>query len=346
MTTLKYLEPLSRSKELLKQVISFIGAHRLSANPINYTVCYEYLHGTQPALTREIEKNIAKKIQLTDQIMQKWFDTFLSDDDDSSLKQSQSDLDSIISKLAESTSLAEENVNQFSQTLSLGEKELVNSSSSPEAIVSYLLLSTRSMQASMEEMRQEIQESKQEINSLQDRLKSAVEEALSDPLTGLINRKGLSLAIESLVLPLETSNSYPCLLMLDIDHFKKINDTFGHPLGDRVIKVVADILKSQIKGKDTAARYGGEEFCILLPETELSDAAKVAENIRQAIENSQIKRASDNQIICRMTISIGVARYQPNETILGLFERADGALYQSKNEGRNRVTCTESLPNS
>jgi diguanylate cyclase len=297
-------------------------------------------------LTKEIGKTIAKKIQLTDQMMEKWFEKFLCDSDDGNLKQSQSDLDNIISKLAESTSLAEENVHQFSQTLSQGEKELVTSSSTPEAIVSYLLLSTRSMQASMEVMRQEIQESRQEINSLQDRLKSAVKEALSDPLTGLINRKGLSLAIENLVLSLETSNSYPCLLMLDIDHFKKINDTFGHPLGDRVIKVVADILKNQIKGKDTAARYGGEEFCILLPETELSDAVKVAENIRHTIENAHIKRASDNQVICRMTISIGVARYQPNETILGLFERADGALYQSKNEGRNRVTFSESLPNS
>jgi diguanylate cyclase len=341
MTNSKYLEPLSQSKELLKHVISFIGTYRLSANPINYTVCYEYFQGTQPVLTKEIEKSIAKKIQLTDQMMEKWFEDFLWNNDDSSLKQSQSDLDNIILKLAESTNLAEESVNQFSQTLNHGEKELVNSSSTPETIVSYLLLSTRSMQASMEVMRQEIQESRHEIHSLQDRLKSAVEEALTDPLTGLINRKGLSLAIENQVLSLETSNSYPCLLMLDIDHFKKINDTFGHPLGDRVIKVVADILKNQIKGKDTAARYGGEEFCILLPETELSDAVKVAENIRQAIENAHIKRASDNQVICRMTISIGVARYQPNETILGLFERADGALYQSKNEGRNRVTCTE-----
>jgi diguanylate cyclase len=93
--------------------------------------------------------------------------------------------------------------------------------------------------------------------------------------------------------------------------------------------------------KDTAARYGGEEFCILLPETELTDAVKVAENIRQAVENTRIKRATDNQEICRMTISIGVAHYQPDQSIAEWFERADRALYRSKNEGRNRVTCFE-----
>jgi diguanylate cyclase len=197
------------------------------------------------------------------------------------------------------------------------------------------------MQASMELMKQQIQDSRQEINSLHDRLESALEEALSDPLTGLINRKGLSNTIENIFLSVEASHSFPSLLMLDIDHFKKINDTFGHPLGDRVIKVVADILKNQIKGKDMAARYGGEEFCILLPETELTDAIKVAENIRQVVEDTRIKRASDNQEICRMTISIGVAHYQPNHSISDWFEKADSALYRSKNEGRNRVTAFE-----
>jgi diguanylate cyclase len=113
----------------------------------------------------------------------------------------------------------------------------------------------------------------------------------------------------------------------------------GHPLGDRVIKVVAETIKHQIKGKDTAARYGGEEFCVLLPETALKDAVKLAETIRLAVEKTRIKRSSDNHEICRVTISIGVARYNSDEPITALFGRADAALYQSKHEGRNRVTC-------
>jgi diguanylate cyclase len=340
MTTSKYFESPLRSKELLKRVLTFIGMHRLSANPVNYTVCYEYLLSTQPALKQEIEKHISEKIQLTDQLMETWFETFLSDVDQASLRKSQADLIEVIAKFADSTSLAEAQVHQFDQTLRHSEQELFESSKSLDAIVSYLLDSTKIMQASMEIMKQQIQESRQEINTLQERLESALEEALSDPLTGLINRKGLSNAIENLLLSVESLNSTPSLLMLDIDHFKKINDTYGHPLGDRVIKMVGDILKKQIKGKDTAARYGGEEFCILLPETELTDAVKVAENIRQTIENTRINRASDNQEICRVTISIGVACYQPDQSISDWFERADSALYRSKNEGRNRVTSS------
>jgi diguanylate cyclase len=341
MTTSKYFESPLRSKELLKLVLMFIGKHQLSANPVNYTVCYEYLLGTQPTLKQEIDKHLSAKMPLTSQLMETWFETFLTDVDQASLRISQADLIEVIAKLADSTSLAEANVHQFNQNLRHSEQELLEPSKPIDTIVSYLLDSTKTMKASIEVMKQQIQDSREEINALQERLESALEEALSDPLTGLINRKGLSNAIENLLLPGELLNSPPSLLMLDIDHFKKINDTYGHPLGDRVIKMVGDILKQQIKGKDTAARYGGEEFCILLPETGLTDAVKVAENIRQTIEKTRINRASDNQEICRITISIGVACYQPDQSITDWFERADSALYRSKNEGRNRVNCFE-----
>ncbi len=339
MANSRYFESTVKSKELLKHALSFIGIHRLSANPVNYTVCYEYLLGHQPLLKQAIDKSIADNVTLTDELMGQWFETFLSGYDQSNLKKSQDDLIEVILKITESAILAEENVNQFDEALRHSEKELVDSNASLDSVVAQLLVSTRSMQASMELMRQQIQESKQEINSLQHRLERATEEALTDPLTGLVNRKGLTRAIESALSSASELNSNPCMLMLDIDHFKKINDTFGHPLGDRVIKVVADTLRNQIKGKDTASRYGGEEFCILLPDTELKDAVKVAENIRSAVEKTRIKRFSDKQEICRMTISVGVTRYIADEAVNTFFERADAALYTSKNEGRNQVTA-------
>lgn len=338
MASLKYFESTSRSKELLKHSISFIGAHRLSANPINYTVSYEYLSGNHSLLKREVDKVISENVPLTDQMMGQWFETFFSVADPTDLSQSQADLMAVIAKMTESTALAENNVIQFDQALRHSEKELVDSNVSLETVVSQLLVNTRSMQASMELMKQQMKESKEEINSLQERLERATQEALTDALTGLTNRKGLSKAIDKALVSAEELNSYPCVLMMDIDHFKKINDTYGHLLGDRVIKVVAETIKNQVKGKDTAARYGGEEFCVLLPETALNDAVKLAENIRLAVEKTRIKRASDNSEICRVTISVGVARCNVEETITALFERADGALYQSKNDGRNRVT--------
>lgn len=329
------------SRELLKKAIAFIGSHHLSANPVNYSVCYEYLLATHLDLKKEIDQAILEGSELTDKIMAHWFKTHLSEYDLTHLQQSKTDLIDIISALAESAHVAEENVEQFGQTLQLSEKELTKPNSSLDAIVSHLLASTNSIQASMGLMRRQIQESRQEINALQERLEKISEEAMTDSLTGLANRKGLTKALEAAVSSIGDLSPSPCALMIDIDNFKNINDTHGHLLGDRVIKAVGDALSNQIKGKDTAARYGGEEFCVLLPETELQGAVKLAENIRLIIENTRIKRAKDQQEICRVTISIGVTRYRLNESITAFLGRADKALYRSKNDGRNLVTFIE-----
>lgn len=337
----KYSESTSESRELLKQAIAFIGAHQLSANPVNYTVCYEYLQGVHPVLKEEIDKAIADKNPLTDQLMKQWFQMYLYEYDMKALQQSQADLIEVISTLNESTRQAEENVSEFGQTLRQSEQQLIDPDGPLDSVVAHLLASTQSIQASMELMRHKIQESREEINMLRTRLEKISEEAQTDVMTGLANRKGLALAIEKNLQVTDETKVLPCILMIDIDHFKSINDNYGHLLGDQVIKAVANNLKNQIKGKDTAARYGGEEFCVLLPETQLSDALKVAENIRQVMEKTRIKRTKDNQEICSITVSVGVARYQPGESLLDFFQRADDALYESKKNGRNRVSCSE-----
>lgn len=329
------------SRELLKKAIAFIGTYHLSANPVNYTVCYEYLLSSHPALTQDIDQALQEKAGLTDAMMEHWFKTYLSEYDLNHLQQSKSDLIEIMSALAESAHIAEENVQHFGQTLQLSEKELADPANSLETIVTHLLASTKAIQSSMGLMRQQIQESRQEINALHERLEKINEETMTDSLTGLANRKGLTKAIEITLSSIGEPKSHPCILMIDIDHFKKINDTHGHLLGDKVIKSVADTLNNQIKGKDTAARYGGEEFCVLLPETELVGGIKLAESIREVIEKTRIRRAQTQEEIDRITISIGVARYRNKETITDFIDRADKALYRSKHDGRNRVTFIE-----
>jgi diguanylate cyclase len=133
------------------------------------------------------------------------------------------------------------------------------------------------------------------------------------------------------------------VLMLDIDHFKRINDTYGHALGDVVIRNVAETIRKCIRGEDFAVRFGGEEFLVLLPNTPLDGAAKVAETIRTRIEALRLVRRRDNFTLAPFTISLGVATRRENDSQDSLFERADRALYQSKESGRNRVTMESSL---
>jgi diguanylate cyclase len=128
-------------------------------------------------------------------------------------------------------------------------------------------------------------------------------------------------------------------LMTDIDHFKNFNDKYGHLTGDQVLRLVALSVKQNVKGQDTVARYGGEEFVVALPNTELRSAFTVADHIRRAVMTKELVKRSSGERLGRITISIGVALFRPDDTAQTLIDRADKCLYAAKRNGRNRVVC-------
>jgi diguanylate cyclase len=164
-------------------------------------------------------------------------------------------------------------------------------------------------------------------------------EALLDPLTRLSNRRGFQRRIDEMLAAGADGLAGSSLLMADIDHFKQVNDTHGHLLGDRVLQTVAEVIRGSVKGRDVAARFGGEEFAILLPDTPLRGALVLAEQIRQTVAHGRIRRIDRDETVGGVTISLGVANYRPGETLEQWLERADRALYQSKQRGRNCVTA-------
>lgn len=161
------------------------------------------------------------------------------------------------------------------------------------------------------------------------------EKASTDPLTGLFNRRQFETMAHKEIGKAWRYKTPCCLLMLDIDHFKKVNDTYGHQAGDEVLKTLAFHLKANLRDTDILARFGGEEFIILLSQTEESSGLMVSERLREAIENAKIV-FEDQEI--HITISIGLAFSKDFDSLKTFIQGADDALYQSKNNGRNRVT--------
>lgn len=184
-------------------------------------------------------------------------------------------------------------------------------------------------------LRSRLEESRSRIADMKNRLKVAEIEAITDPLTGVGNRRSLDAFIESEVRSSHAELTPLCLIMADIDHFKRINDTFGHQAGDDVLEQVAGVLKANVRTSDFVARYGGEEFTVVLPRTTTGNALSVAERIRKALSAKAIY--FNGQPLGHVTASFGVAAIQPSETPEDLVARADKKVYEAKLKGRNRV---------
>lgn len=199
--------------------------------------------------------------------------------------------------------------------------------------ISRLLQSLHHMQTNIRNTERILHEGEEKLRSQQSELEHLTK---IDALTGVYNRRHLSEKIEN---EISRNNRYCAnisVMMVDLDHFKNINDTYGHAAGDQILKIVSKLFKHSIRETDMVARYGGEEFCIILVETPLDEAMFVAEKIRAIIEEATLPMG-DNQVI-DVTCSIGVAQYhrsmRNSETLIA---KADEALYRAKREGRNRV---------
>ena len=172
---------------------------------------------------------------------------------------------------------------------------------------------------------------------LRENLDQSLELAVTDQLTGLHNRRYMESQLDALVRRAVLGGSDPvALLVIDIDHFKKVNDSFGHGVGDEVLREFAVRLASNVRAIDLPVRFGGEEFVVVMPETELAHAHRIAERIRLHVAGSPF-RVLDGEELLTVTISIGVAASLADDTPVKLIKRADEAMYEAKAHGRNRV---------
>jgi diguanylate cyclase (GGDEF)-like protein len=165
-------------------------------------------------------------------------------------------------------------------------------------------------------------------------------QAIRDPLTGLFNRRFMLETLERELYRMQRKGSSLCVIMLDLDHFKKFNDTFGHAAGDAVLSALGRMLLAHVRKEDVACRYGGEEFTVILPETSQETAYERAEEMRQSVHGLHLEHLG--QSLGSITISLGVAAYpQHGEDPETLLRAADKALYQAKHAGRDRVVAAE-----
>jgi diguanylate cyclase len=319
-----------------------IKSMRQLAIPRNFEIWYVYATGQNTALNKVVNETLALSGKLTEADLDQIYETYLSQ------IRTTERIDKVgarvISEIGEVMVLITDALgltSSFGDSLAGASKNLsiTEDRDQIKTVVETLVKSTREMQQTKQALEDRLMVSKQEISQLQQNLEAIRAESLSDPLTGLGNRKYFDRALDAAVQLAVTQNEPLSLLMLDIDHFKSFNDNYGHLTGDQVLRLVGQSLKQIINGRDTIARYGGEEFAVVLPDTDLPKALAVAEQIRRAVVARELKKKSTGEILGRITVSVGLSMLQPGDDRDSLIDRADACLYAAKRGGRNRVIC-------
>lgn len=324
----------------MRLALPMMSRHNVPVYPRNYAIWYEYVSGANLPLKQIIDEHIEHKRPFTEAVNKKLYLEHVAEPSEIHLINLQQGLIKALMDIQGNVTTADDASAQFESTLQR-QAQLLRDNANQDClhdILQTLRSELCTMQGSMRALQEGLKENSQEIERLRKELDAAKREAAIDPFTGLANRKALLDSLEASIHSSGENGEELCFLMLDIDHFKSINDNHGHLMGDKVISCVANIIKNCVKGNDLVGRYGGEEFAVLLSNTSYGAAVSIAETIRKTIERTKLVRSSSKETIGRVTISIGVARHVAPETPEQLIQRADAALYRSKTEGRNRVS--------
>ncbi len=313
--------------------------------PQFYELLYTYATGVNPTLNARINA-IFREGDPTVDLAEKLYNEFLKAQDANERISSVSQrMSKRIEAVHDAIDTAMTTANAYSGTLKAASGDLAEAldGDALRLMARRLLSETRRMQDANLQLEQKLEASRDDIQQLQRDLDDVRREAMLDPLTKIFNRKYFDDGMMRAFAEARQGDAPLSLMLIDIDHFKRFNDTWGHQTGDQVLRLVAMTLKSNIKGKDIAARYGGEEFAAILPETDLEGAVILADNIRKAVQAKELLKRSTNEKLGRITASFGVASYRHTDTPSSLIERADRCLYAAKHAGRNKVVSETEL---
>ena len=321
----------------------------LAPTPTNYSVWHSHISGENPGLSRSIQELVARAIPITDEMLSDFWRRFCAPAMDPSVVTDAGErLGRVMASIAESISGAGAATSGFTDALARFGDEIVAAVRMPDMAgvmreaTRRMLVETRRMVESARGLDGDLRVASREVQVLRNDLEEARRQAMSDPLTSVANRKAFDERLAKEMAAANESGSDLALLLLDIDHFKRFNDSFGHVIGDEALKLVAHALVAGVKGRDMVARYGGEEFAVILPATSIAHALGLANGLGAAVKGRRMLLKSTGRDLGRITVSLGVARYRPGESASDLVRRADAALYAAKNRGRD-MACDEGV---
>lgn len=327
---------------LFDEARDLLATAGLRPEPPVYEVLWLHLTGADPALSRDIDRALEEGEGLTPALVGELRRTHLGEIAASQVHAIMESAQAASGRLAGHLESGREDLKAYDRTLLDEDTKLGEGAASAEAVGSVIQRLRRAnarMLATNRRLEAEIERASRETAALLDQLDGAERAARTDALTGLLNRRGLMEALKKAMAAARAKDCALSIALVDIDHFKKINDQWGHSIGDEVLRYLGSFLSHCLKAREGsfAGRYGGEEFIAVFPGLSVQAASAAMDAIRAALARQVVRRTSDGARLGRLAFSAGVAGLKPQDSLDSLIDRADSAVYAAKRAGRDRV---------
>jgi diguanylate cyclase len=339
-----YHQTRDETAAILKRVIAEMGQHDAPYHPVTFTVWYEHFAGINPSLSRAIELSRQQHARLSGDTIEALYRAHVAEPDAEATRNVSGQFEKVMAVVAEKAQATGRDAQIYggqleglSRVLRADQDAATTTTLTPH--LNEVADGTQRMQSAVAALAQAVAEGHSEIQRLRDALDRSRTEAITDPLSLLLNRKGFDEALRKTLAQPAPSGKSHCLVMLDIDHFKRVNDTYGHPVGDTVIQTLGQLLQRVAQGPGVApARVGAEEFAVFMADSTLGQADQLAQAVQGLVPGTRFRKRGSQETIATVTISAGVAAYTKGDDGAALVAAADAALYRSKQNGRDRVT--------
>jgi diguanylate cyclase len=322
---------------IAERTVSLMSRLKIAQTPANYSIWFNYCQGTSPGLKRAIDALFEKEADFDASTRAALISSFGSGETAAAVS---SDVSKRLGSLMQDAQgfLQIAIADNREQMLAMGKvANEAGAEADPGALIESLVAELSKSVSRASKLERNFVEASQELSAIRVSLEEAEKRAKTDGLTGLPNRLAFEDFFRGAQMAAVENKRPLSVLLIDVDHFKRFNDDFGHGVGDEVLRLIAKVLRERVREQDLPARYGGEELIAVLPDLDLKACAAVGESIRRSISECKITRRSTGQVLPGITVSIGVAQLRPGESMAGLIERCDRALYKAKDAGRNRV---------
>ncbi|MBE7637380.1 diguanylate cyclase [Sneathiella sp. P13V-1] len=322
-----------------QKTMALLEDRKIKKIPQNFTIWFEYLSDENPEIKEVVNRLIAERGKFNDEVAQQIYNEFFSHEKESKqIRETNRLMQQSMETLLREIRCSSNGLTNYEETLENFAGSAEGSSvDEMQHMVARVINETRQMSAQSKILNESLNQASAEIDILREKLETIEHENLTDSLTGIANRKRFDMVLEEYSERSKNGDTSMCLVMSDIDHFKKFNDDHGHLFGDQVLKLVAQTLHNGINEIGIAARYGGEEFGIILPETNINKAIRLADELRESVSSKKLVKRNTGTNVGKITMSFGVAQFDPKESINDFVSRADQALYCAKAAGRNQV---------